>query len=102
MESRSTLWNKFLGLEANTSNANREESPVSKLSQDDIESLAAWNLNGREIKNIVITAQRWCSYSGLTMTLDRLKSAIKVTTPFASSIQEGEGQSISNKRRRIT
>ena len=59
------------------------------LDEEDIKELALWTLNGREIKNAVKMVRSWCDQKGYTMTLERMESGIKVTSPHAS--KEGEG-----------
>ncbi|KLU81988.1 hypothetical protein MAPG_01068 [Magnaporthiopsis poae ATCC 64411] len=61
---------------------------VQELTQKDIKELAGWQLNGREIKNAVRMVQSWCTHKGYSITLDRLESGIKVTSPHASKQTE--------------
>lgn len=61
------------------------------LAPKDLDSLAEWNLNGREIKNIVKNAHLFCHYNHLTMSVDRLLDAIQVTTPFAGKVSPDPG-----------
>lgn len=75
--------------------------PIAHISMEDLNELAQWLLNGREIKNVVKTAYLWCSYNQYTLTRDRLKAAISVTAPFAEKITSDEGQLSSNKRQRV-
>jgi hypothetical protein len=55
-----------------------------ELAEEDLKELAGWQLNGREIKNAVRMVQSWCEHKGYSMTLGRLESGIKVTSPHAS------------------
>lgn len=64
------------------------EKEVQELTQKDIKELAGWQLNGREIKNAVRMVQSWCTHKGYSITLDRLESGIKVTSPHASKHTE--------------
>ncbi|KAK3314449.1 hypothetical protein B0H66DRAFT_480710 [Apodospora peruviana] len=59
-------------------------STTGDLTEDDLKDLAAWNLNGREIKTAVKMVRSWCDYKGYEMTLSRLESGIKVTSPHAT------------------
>ena len=72
------------------------------MSPDDWTELAAWELNGREIKNVVKNAHLWCQYNKLDITLERLVSAIKATAPFAEKVEGVSGQpEASRKRQRL-
>lgn len=55
-----------------------------ELSDEDLKDLAAWQLNGREIKNAVKMVKSWCDYKGYGLTLSRLENGIRVTSPHAS------------------
>ena len=47
--------------------------------------MAAWELNGREIQNVVRTARLCCSYhEGRLFDLKSIEAAIQVTAPFAA------------------
>ncbi|KAL8297395.1 hypothetical protein RB597_006481 [Gaeumannomyces tritici] len=61
-----------------------DSGDVQELTQEDIKELAGWQLNGREIKNAVRMVQSWCTHKGYNLTLDRLESGIKVTSPHAN------------------
>ena len=78
-------------------------SPVTvTLPADGLNLLAAWNLNGREIKNVVKTAHLWCCYNNSEMILANIEAAISVTAPFADkSVTEGD-ISTSSKRPRLS
>ena len=56
---------------------------TSKLSDKDLEELAKWELNGREIKNAIKTVRTWCICKEFEMNLLRLESGVKVTAPQA-------------------
>lgn len=67
------------------SRAGAEAEPEGDLVTDqDIEELAAWQLNGREIKTAVRMTRTWCDHKGYPLTLPRLENGIKVTSPHAS------------------
>jgi hypothetical protein len=77
--SRLVLWQKFM--------SRLPPGPTgdlaSKLSNNDLEELARWELNGREIKNAIKTVRTWCICKEFEMNLLRLESGIKVTAPQA-------------------
>lgn len=58
-------------------------SPLEGLERGDLEELAKWELNGREIKNAIKTVKTWCDCKEYDMSLLRLESGIKVTAPQA-------------------
>lgn len=53
------------------------------LTEDDFKELAAWQLNGREIKTAVKMASSWCDHKGYDITLSRIENGIRVTSPHA-------------------
>lgn len=102
-EARETVWRKFLQrlpqriqveelLEdvPTTEGEGKGESSSENetLSDDDIHQLALWQLNGREIKNAVRMVRTWCDHKNYAMTLSRLESGIRVTSPHAT--KEGD------------
>ena len=71
-----------------------------KLSLADTEQLAAWELNGREIKNAVKTARTWCVCKRYQISVERIESAIAVTAPMAKKVEQildGVGATMSMK-----
>ena len=74
--SRLVLWRKFLSRLPG-------EDVESKLQEGDMEELAKWELNGREIKNAIKTVRTWCLCKGFEISLLRLEAGIKVTAPQA-------------------
>ena len=67
-----------------------------------LDLLAAWDLNGREIKNVVKTAHLRCCYNNSKLTLSSIEAAIRVTAPFANkAVLEGESPA-SHKRPRLS
>ncbi len=114
-QSRSTLWKNFLSrLQSPPSRSLRHDQALSgqpsrseiipvtvNLSADGPDLLAAWKLNGREIKNVVKTAHLWCCHSNSELTFASIEAAIGVTAPFAEkSATEGD-ISASRKRPRL-
>jgi SpoVK/Ycf46/Vps4 family AAA+-type ATPase len=64
------------------------------LADDEIKELAAWQLNGREIKTAVKMTRTWCDHKGYTMSLSRLENGIKVTSPHASKCTHEQDTSL--------
>lgn len=82
--SRLVLWRKFLDrLPMETGKVR----PLEGLERGDLEELAKWELNGREIKNAIKTVKMWCDCKEYDMSLLRLESGIKVTAPQAKKIE---------------
>ena len=116
IQSRSTIWKNFLSrlqhipppslrLHQTLSEqpSRRETASVTvTLSASDLNILAAWNLNGREIKNVVKNAHLWCSYNSSELTLERIEAAIGVTVPLTDTPVMEEGISTSTKRPRLS
>ena len=113
--SRKMLWGKFL-LRAGTSDMQskvqiqvplqssqpiQSSNPSVDLSSEDMNALAAWSLNGREIRNVVKTARLWCTYNNYGLTLDRIEAAIRVTAAFAEKTTEEAKCPDSRKRQRL-
>ena len=109
------LWEQFL-LRAGSSNIQLEaqsrmppqssqaiesSNPSIDLSSEDMNALATWNLNGREIRNVVKTARLWCTYNNYGLTLDRIEAAISVTAAFAEKTTEEAECQDSRKRQRL-
>ncbi len=113
--SRLMLWEQFLvragssdiQSEAQTrvppqfSQPEQTSNPSLDLSSEDMNALAAWSLNGREIKNVVKTARLWCTYNNYGLTLDRIEAAIRVTAAFAEKTTEEAEFPDSRKRQRL-
>ena len=96
-EARAVVWRKFLDrlpatepkMKALTNGVDHEAEEIAtnsneELTEEDIKELAAWQLNGREIKNAVKMVKSWCDHKGYEMTLSRLENGIRVTSPHAS------------------
>ncbi|PVH79303.1 putative AAA family ATPase [Cadophora sp. DSE1049] len=79
--SRLVLWRKFLSRLPG-------EDVESRLQEGDMEELAKWELNGREIKNAIKTVRTWCLCKGFEISLGRLEAGIKVTAPQAGKNED--------------
>jgi SpoVK/Ycf46/Vps4 family AAA+-type ATPase len=64
------------------------------ITDEEIKDLAAWQLNGREIKTAVKMTKTWCDHKGYAMTLSRLENGIKVTSPHASKVSHEQDTSL--------
>ncbi|PHH85643.1 hypothetical protein CDD83_135 [Cordyceps sp. RAO-2017] len=108
-DARETVWRKFLdrlppaartgggggggdrtklagGVEEDDEMDEEGSSPGAErpLDDEDVRQLSLWQLNGREIKNAVKMVRSWCDHKGYVMSLERLESGIRVTSPHAS------------------
>ncbi|KND89503.1 putative 26S protease regulatory subunit [Tolypocladium ophioglossoides CBS 100239] len=94
-DARETVWRKFLNrlpeppspeAKQGASEKGKEAAALSErpLDDGDIRELSLWQLNGREIKNAVRMVRSWCDHKGYAMTLERLESGIRVTSPHTS------------------
>ena len=82
--SRLVLWRKFLD---RLPMERGKVRPLEGLERGDLEELAKWELNGREIKNAIKTVKTWCDCKEYDMSLLRLESGIKVTAPQAKKVK---------------
>ncbi|KAF4440756.1 ATPase [Fusarium austroafricanum] len=73
--SRQTIWKNFLA-----------EMPVygSTVSEAEIKELAAWTLNGRQIKNVIHMAIKWCAQNKLPLDFVSVEHVIRLTCPGAT------------------
>ncbi|KAK1828972.1 ATP-dependent zinc metalloprotease YME1L1 [Podospora conica] len=89
-EARGVVWTKFLERLPPPS-AKEGEDAEGGLDAEDIKELAAWQLNGREIKTAVKMTRSWCDHKGFGLTLARVENGIRVTSPHATkAAREGE------------
>jgi hypothetical protein len=81
--SRLLLWQKFLSRLP-------QDAAKPRVSKKDMQELAKWEMNGREIKNAIKTVRTWCVCKEFEMNLLRLESGIKVTAPQAKKVEPVE------------
>jgi hypothetical protein len=97
---RLSLWKRFLTpLGLSLPNSSGRGSIQLQMLPPAWDELAAWELNGREIKNTVRNVHLWCLYNGFDITLDRIESAIGATAPYAQK-EEGISESLHGSRKR--
>jgi len=86
---REDLWRSSLGrLELRSPSSSDQDQIQIKLLPEELTDLAAWELNGREIKHAVRNVYLWCKYKMLDITFARVKSTIQITAPFAHKVEE--------------
>jgi SpoVK/Ycf46/Vps4 family AAA+-type ATPase len=94
--SRQKLWESFL-----RTVSSKEMHLVVSVSASEFEELASWELNGRQIKNIIKNSVRWCFLKKETISFDRLATAMKVTVPSAQREGAQTSASTLGKRQRL-
>lgn len=100
---RLSLWKQsLLGLDLSSPHGSGSGNIRLELTSSEWDQLAAWGLNGREIKNAVKNVHLWCQYNAFNITLGKLESTIEVTAPFARKFEDtSEGLQGSRKRPRL-
>ena len=53
------------------------------LKEEELTQLARWDLNGREIKNLIETVKTWCVCKGFGMSLEKFDAGIRSAAPQA-------------------
>ncbi len=59
----------------------------------DIQDLAKWKLNGRQIKNAVQMASKWCSWVDKPLNVQNTENVIRLTCPKAVKTESGTANS---------
>jgi hypothetical protein len=93
VSSRLKIWRDILSAPANEGLQKSSNSPGTDksgwnhsrtdMSDEDLNVLASWKLNGREIKNVVKVARLWCRYNHYPLTRNELETVIDTTAPAA-------------------
>src|SRR5947208_3494643 len=73
ISSRRHVWSNFLAISKHPN----------ELSENDLELLAAKDLNGRQIKNLLKTAQLLACRKGLPLRLEHINTVIDIEKPGA-------------------
>ena len=85
---RRSLWEAFLTKTPDNRRVEQAGGSQCLLKSEDLDSLARWKLNGREIKNIAKTVKAWCSSQGHAIDMEHVNTAIETTSPFAQRDSE--------------
>lgn len=72
--SRILIWQKF---------RERFSKDLKGPSDLDLEGLIAWDLNGRQIRNLIKNTQTWCLAKKESITIDRVVVGIELAAPRA-------------------
>ena len=87
-QAKKTVWTMFLD-----SVRQKEGLEVEEMKDRDLEYLARNQLNGRQIKNLVRTAQALALNEGTKLTMDHIKRVIDVAETFDRDLKGGTGYS---------
>ncbi|KAI9661466.1 MAG: hypothetical protein M1831_002988 [Alyxoria varia] len=79
---RRNLWETFLMKQPGTVRRAEYKHVECTLDSKDLDALALWRLNGREIKNIAKNVRAWCSSQGRAIDMTHVSAAIETTSPF--------------------
>lgn len=80
---RAKVWENFM---------ERLPEGFPRLGPADVAQLAQWNINGREIKNVMNMAVSWCHKSEIPFTLDSIEDLLSAVNPRARKMDEKSGQ----------
>ncbi len=78
--SRRIIWSKFLSCLPAIGGASKA---IVQIDESDLDELAKWELNGRQIKNAMKTVRTWCICKDYAITRARMENGILVTKPDA-------------------
>ncbi|KAI1365561.1 P-loop containing nucleoside triphosphate hydrolase protein [Xylaria arbuscula] len=99
-DTRRILWENFLLSFKNDPCDN--ERPEVSVTPEDIESLALWRVNGRDINHAVKNATKWCYIRGRPITRDAIEVGLQVTAPRCQMDERAFGLGTTSlKRKRI-
>ncbi|RPB19365.1 hypothetical protein L211DRAFT_638185 [Terfezia boudieri ATCC MYA-4762] len=95
-KAKKQIWNSFLNIvakdEASGDSANATDTPLREVvTKDELENLARRELNGRQIKNVVRTAQALAHNKGEKLGMEHLREVLEVTEGFERDLK-GTGQ----------
>ncbi len=114
VSSRLTIWKDILHQKLESFETKKTQEPTSdgegndgvpahvEISDEDLHKLAYWQLNGREIKNVIKVGRLWCLYNKYPLTRSRLEAVITICGPTAvrnSSLPDDE--TVPRKRARL-
>lgn len=86
VKAKKTVWKMFLELCRKS-----ESCGVADFSEHDLDALSRHTLNGRQIKNVVRTAQALALNEKKTLTLDHIKRVLDVAETFDRDLRGGTG-----------
>jgi hypothetical protein len=72
--------------------AERLPDDAGTLTPAEIDGLAAWQINGREIKNILNMSVSWCRKKEKTLSRDVIEHLLPVICPYASKADDRDAE----------
>jgi hypothetical protein len=87
--SRACVWRNFLA---------RMPSSTYNITDTEIERLSKWDINGREIKNVLKMTTAWCRQAKQLMTVETLDEIISITCPRAKKVNTIAEQTLEASR----
>lgn len=112
--SRLAIWKDILHQKPDFFETNDSQQPTSRgegndgvlasveISDEDLHKLACWQLNGREIKNMIKVGRLWCLYNKYPLTRTRLETVITICGPTAArTVSRSDDETVPRKRVRV-
>lgn len=86
MKARRTVWKMFIQRVRES-----EDMEVEEITEEDFNTLAKRNINGRQIKNLTRAAQALAVYEDKPMSMEHIKRVLDVAESFITDLKGGEG-----------
>jgi hypothetical protein len=112
--SRLAIWKDILYRKPDFSETNNTQQPTSdgdgnggiladvEISDEDLHKLACWQLNGREIKNVIKVGRLWCLYNKYPLRRSRLEAVITMCGPsVVGKVFLSDDETVPRKRARV-
>lgn len=85
-KARRTVWKMFIQRVRES-----EDMTVEEITEEDFNTLAKRNINGRQIKNLTRAAQALAVYENKPMSMEHIKRVLDVAESFITDLKGGEG-----------
>jgi hypothetical protein len=85
-KARRTVWKMFIQRVRDS-----EDMEVEDITEEDFNTLAKRNINGRQIKNLTRAAQALAVYENKPMSMEHIKRVLDVAESFITDLKGGEG-----------
>jgi AAA+ superfamily predicted ATPase len=85
-KARRTVWKMFIQRVKDS-----EDMDVEEITEDDFNTLAKRNINGRQIKNLTRAAQALAVYENKPMSMEHIKRVLDVAESFITDLKGGDG-----------
>jgi hypothetical protein len=90
-KARKTVWKMFIDIVRTTGDSGDGTQKVAEISDEQYEMLSRKQLNGRQIKNSVRTAQALALNENAIMTLEHIHRVLDVAESFERDLKGGSG-----------